>query len=237
MKYNWDVNKVKDAVSNSVSFSEVLRKLGIPIQGNNSYTLRSLLDKYNISYSHFTGRARYYKKTNSVDIEEYTSNKRPIKTSDLKSKLFKLGIKQNKCEICGISEWNGLPLTCQIHHKDGNNKNNNIDNIQILCPNCHSQTENYRKDLVERYNKAEKRYCKICGREITRNASMCSNCMHLHRRKVERPEKEQLLEDWKEFRNIIKISIKYGVSDNCIRKWLKDYNLPYRKKDLINLGY
>lgn len=236
MKYDWNINKVKDAVADSVSFCEVLRKLNIPIQGNNSTTLRNLLNEYNIDYSHFTGRARIYRKK-SVDIEEYISNNKTIKASSLKRKLFELGIKQNKCDVCGISEWNGKPIVCQLHHIDGNNNNNNIENLQILCPNCHSQTENYRKDLVQRYNKQEKRYCKICGKEITRNASLCSNCMHINRRKVERPEKEQLIEDWRKYKNMVRISMKYGVSDNAVRNWLKSYNLPYKTKELINLGY
>lgn len=49
-----------------------------------------------------------------------------------------------KCEICGIKEWNGKPIRLEIHHIDGDRTNNNMDNLQILCPNCHSQTENFR---------------------------------------------------------------------------------------------
>ena len=60
--------------------------------------------------------------------------------------LYKLGLKQDKCELCG---WSEKPLgykysTCEIHHIDGNPKNNRLDNIQILCPNCHSLTGNFR---------------------------------------------------------------------------------------------
>ena len=60
-----------------------------------------------------------------------------------KKRLFKEHIKENKCEICGITEWNNKPIICQLHHKDGNHLNNNLENLQILCPNCHSQTDNY----------------------------------------------------------------------------------------------
>lgn len=236
MKYNWNIEKIKDAVKNSVSFCEVLRKLEIPIQGNNSSTLKRIVKEHNIDYSHFTGRAKKYRNSKEVDIHKYLSNEISIKASDLKRRLYNSGLKENKCEICGISEWNGKPISCQLHHIDGNNKNNNISNLQILCPNCHSQTENSRKDIAERYNKSEKRYCKICGKEITQNASMCSICSHENRRKVERPSKEQLINDWKENKCMVKLSIKYGVSDTAVRKWFKYYNLPYRKKDIINFG-
>lgn len=236
MKYDWNIEKIKEAVCSSISFCEVLRKLNIPIQGNNSSTLRKLLNDHKIDYSHFTGRARNYNKSN-VGIDEYISNKIRIKSGSLKKKLFDIGVKQNKCDICGISEWNGKPITCQLHHIDGNNMNNSIENLQILCPNCHSQTTKYGNKSIERYNKSAKRFCKICGKEITKSASVCSNCMHINKRKVERPSKEQLLKDWGQHKNINSISIKYGVSDNAIRKWFKYYDLPFRKKDLINFGY
>ena len=50
----------------------------------------------------------------------------------------------HKCEKCGVSnEWNGMPLTLQVDHIDGNASNNDIHNLMILCPNCHSQTDTY----------------------------------------------------------------------------------------------
>lgn len=84
------------------------------------------------------------KKQPSVSIQEILENKVPCQSFKLKFKLFNEGIKTNKCERCGISEWNGKPLNCELHHIDGNNANNNLDNLIILCPNCHSQTENFR---------------------------------------------------------------------------------------------
>lgn len=61
-----------------------------------------------------------------------------INYSKLKSKLIRDGLKENKCELCGISTWQGVDLTLQLHHKDGNHYNNNLNNLAILCPNCHS---------------------------------------------------------------------------------------------------
>ena len=50
----------------------------------------------------------------------------------------------NKCNICGISEWQGKPIVLEIHHKDGNHQNDDRDNVEALCPNCHSQTAFWR---------------------------------------------------------------------------------------------
>ena len=71
--------------------------------------------------------------------------KKTLVTSKLRRKLIEDGIKEKKCEMCGNSEWMGIPITLELHHKDGNRYNNNIENLQILCPNCHSLTPNHSK--------------------------------------------------------------------------------------------
>ena len=61
----------------------------------------------------------------------------------VKQHLIKAGILVNRCEQCGISEWRGLPLTIQIDHRNGRKNDHRIENLRMLCPNCHSQTETY----------------------------------------------------------------------------------------------
>lgn len=229
MKYDWNLERIKKIVPQCINFTEVLERLSIPRQGNNSKTLRRILDENNIDYSHFTGRARVYTNT-SISIKEYLSNRVKIKSGELKIKLLKEGLKENKCEICGITEWQGKPIVCQLHHIDGNNQNNNLENLQILCPNCHSQTENYCGKA--NVNKT-KYYCKDCGKEINKGSVYCTICSHKHTRKVEdRPSKEELLQDFKELKSFVKIGTKYGVSDNAIRKWFIQVGLPSKSKEL-----
>ena len=59
-------------------------------------------------------------------------------------KNFIIETKGNMCEVCGISEWNGKVLVFDLEHKDGNSENNDIENLCLLCPNCHSQTTTYK---------------------------------------------------------------------------------------------
>lgn len=59
----------------------------------------------------------------------------------LKKTLYE---KSNKCNICGISEWNGINIMLELNHIDGNSMNNNIENLELICPNCHSQTPTYK---------------------------------------------------------------------------------------------
>jgi hypothetical protein len=61
------------------------------------------------------------------------------------SSLKKWYLEDNQnCERCGISEWNGLPIILEVHHKDSDTTNNTFDNFEALCPNCHSLTEGWR---------------------------------------------------------------------------------------------
>ena len=63
---------------------------------------------------------------------------------NLKKRLLKTGIKKNECEKCGQkSEWNGDILSMHLHHKDGNGRNNLLENLEMICPNCHSQTKSW----------------------------------------------------------------------------------------------
>ncbi len=61
-----------------------------------------------------------------------------------KLKLLKDGIKPHKCELCNNTEWLSKPIALELHHIDGNSENNNLTNLQMLCPNCHATTPNYR---------------------------------------------------------------------------------------------
>ncbi|MGB3852153.1 MAG: HNH endonuclease signature motif containing protein [Tunicatimonas sp.] len=81
-----------------------------------------------------------------IPLEEIIeSNLHPYyQTYKLKQRLLAKGIKKNQCERCGIIEWNGKSINVELHHIDGNRTNHFIDNLMMLCPNCHSQTINYR---------------------------------------------------------------------------------------------
>jgi Zn finger protein HypA/HybF involved in hydrogenase expression len=61
----------------------------------------------------------------------------------IKQRLIRLGLKQHRCETCGISEWLGKPLSLALHHINGDGDDNRLENLEPLCPNCHSQTENF----------------------------------------------------------------------------------------------
>jgi 5-methylcytosine-specific restriction endonuclease McrA len=68
---------------------------------------------------------------------------RPTSRAHLKARLIAAGLKQNRCEICGITQWMGKPVNMQLHHENGDGSDNRIENLQFLCGTCHSQTDTY----------------------------------------------------------------------------------------------
>lgn len=224
-KYEYNKEKIIEAVRDSTSYSEVLRKIGIPVQGNNTATLKKLLDEWGIETSHFTGH-KIYNGTTYISAKEYLNSNKIIASCKLLNKLYKEEYKEPKCERCGITEWNGEKITFQLHHIDGNHNNNTLENLQVLCPNCHSQTDNYCGNAAPK----EKYYCKECGKELKTKCAtgLCFYCAIKKRRKAERPDLEVLLGDIANL-GYLGTGRKYGVSDNTIRKWITMY-----KKELNN---
>ena len=68
-----------------------------------------------------------------------------VKSKTLKYKLIRDGLKEDVCECCGLSEWLGVKLVLELHHKNGDHYDNDLDNLVILCPNCHSIQDSHKQ--------------------------------------------------------------------------------------------
>lgn len=107
-------------------------------------TLNAYLKKMGIEYKGNQGGKGIKVDPKYKTAKEYIQSS-CIKSSKLKDKLIRDGIKINCCECCGLTQWQGVELVLELHHKDGNHYNNNLNNLVILCPNCHSIQESHKK--------------------------------------------------------------------------------------------
>jgi len=89
-------------------------------------------------------------KKTKFDIKDILAGKHPqYPTSHLSKRLVKEGYKLYKCESCGIEDYNGKAISLELNHIDGNNGNHALNNLELLCPNCHSQTDTYRSKKLK----------------------------------------------------------------------------------------
>ncbi|HSD22934.1 MAG TPA: hypothetical protein VLB79_01265 [Solirubrobacterales bacterium] len=78
-----------------------------------------------------------------IPLEDLLVRGRRTSRGHLKARLITAGLKENRCEICGINHWMGKPVNMQLHHINGDGLDNRIGNLQLLCGTCHSQTDTY----------------------------------------------------------------------------------------------
>lgn len=132
-----------EIVRDSHSYSDCLRALGLTTNGGSSTdVLKERIRTLECSTEHFHGKnGDSTKKYNLDEILVKDSTYKNI--SRLKERLLRENLLEYKCSICGISEWQGKSISLQLDHINGVNNDHRLENLRLLCPNCHSQTETY----------------------------------------------------------------------------------------------
>ena len=116
-------------------------------------TLNNYLKKMDIVYNGQQNKKGQQKGNNKYKSAlDYIESGQHITSSRLKEKLIRDGIKKEECELCGAREWLGKKLPLELHHKNGNHFDNNLNNLQILCPNCHSIQEGNSGSNIGKYS-------------------------------------------------------------------------------------
>ena len=110
----------------------------------NPKTINPILDRLGLKYDGNKAGKGLNKGKYALTLEEYLATSVDIQSNKIRIKLLAEGLKEHKCECCGLEIWLGRPIPLELHHKDGNRHNNTIENFALLCPNCHAFTESYR---------------------------------------------------------------------------------------------
>lgn len=144
--HKYSENQLRDAVKRSASMRQVLQKLNVAAYGGNYDVLRKAIKHFNMDTSHFTGQAwnKGKKLPPKQPIKNYLNNKFPIQSFKLKNRLIKEGIFEHRCSKCEHTKWFNQPIPLELDHINGDNKDNRIKNLRLLCPNCHALTPTYR---------------------------------------------------------------------------------------------
>lgn len=144
---NYTKEQLEEAVKNSKSYKKVMEYLNIKAMGGNYATIKKKVIELNLDTSHFTGMlwSKGLKIGDKYPTIDYLTNLRCICSHKLKKRLIKEKYFDYKCYKCNLNEWNNLPIPLELEHIDGDHSNNRIENLTILCPNCHAQTATYRR--------------------------------------------------------------------------------------------
>jgi hypothetical protein len=137
------------AVADSLAMAQVLVKLGLVPAGGNYKTVQEKIKIYQIDTSHFTGAAwnqgeRFRPFGKYPELADLLVKGSSCQSFKLKNRLLKAGLFQPACSGCGLSEWLGQPIPLELDHINGVNNDNQVENLRLLCPNCHALTATYR---------------------------------------------------------------------------------------------
>lgn len=150
-KRSWSDDQLVNAVAESFSYSQVITALGLKAGGGTYDHLKDTIQRLGLSTSHFTGQLWSKGKTlpvryshHKLQLEDVLiSGEIRMSSHALKKRLIKEGIFEHRCDLCGITEWMGNPCPIELDHINGDRKDNRLQNLRVVCPNCHAQTDTY----------------------------------------------------------------------------------------------
>jgi len=148
-KRKWSEEDLRSAVKKSISIRQVLHCLNLKEAGGNYVQIQKYIEFFSIDSSHFLGRG-WNKGTTRLfrpitPLEEILVENSYFQSHKLKNRLIAIGLKKPMCEECGWAQKSDdgrLPL--ELDHINGNKCDNRLDNLRILCPNCHSLNPTHR---------------------------------------------------------------------------------------------
>lgn len=217
----WTDDDLAAAIAASRTIADALRLMGLSVSPGNYKTVAKYVKLLGLSTDHHTGKAHGTSITpQKQPLESILVQGSTYNTSHLRKRLIKEGLLEEGCAECSLGpEWRGRPLTLQLDHVNGDPSDNRLENLRLLCPNCHTQTKNFTgRNIRGRYRKAVRR-CE-CGTPISKTSEACNRCRGLRASKITWPPADKLALDVARS-SYTDVAKELGVSDNAIRKYLR----------------
>jgi hypothetical protein len=174
MYSEYSVEQLKEVISCCKNIKVICHTLKIHYSYNNH--IKSFIEAHQIDTSHFLTS----KDTKRIPIKErLVKGCSNVKPDTIKNYLLREKIVENNCSVCKIPPvWNELPLTLQLDHINGDHSDNRVENLRLICPNCHTQTDTFtgknRRDYVEKK-------CKKCKKQVKNSniTNYCGKCINM----------------------------------------------------------
>lgn len=223
-KRKWNESQLRRAVHESKSVTEVIKRLGMAVSGSNAHNISRNIKKFGMETSHFD--SLYWHKRNGIATSKMSNEDIFVKGGTtsrnfIRKRIIKDNLLEYKCSKCNINEWLGEELILHLDHINGDRYDNRLENLRWLCPNCHTQTSTWGQ-------KKKGRKCVDCGGPISHSSSgRCRVCSNKHNGKnqptrINWPKTSELIRMTQET-SFLEVSRKLGVSDNAIRKRIRNH--------------
>lgn len=222
VRRTWTDEQFIDAVKNNETVADVIKELGLYLGRGNYQTIYRNVKRLDLDTSHWLGRGFNKERPNNwskTPNEKIFIENSYFHAQGVKDRVIKENLIEYKCQKCGIErEWQGELLVLQLDHINGIHNDNRLDNLRFLCPNCHSQTNNWSG----RKNRSDVTYkCESCGTQTKGKGKICLRCASLRQKtKIDWPPTEDLISMVKTS-SYVAVAKKLGVSDNAVRFRIK----------------
>lgn len=229
--WNIPADEFQELLDTSDSIVDVLRKVGLDPYNGNHKTINQRVKEEGFDTSKLKRNRKIASdafmkslgKKNTYSLDDVLVENSNYDNKSLKNRLVSEGLMKNKCFTCGNDgEWNGEKLVLQIDHINGVNNDNRLENLRLLCPNCHSQTETFCGRRLKMYGS-----CDDCGDRIHRKSKKCLKCssksngVNQRRFEISKEDLKELISNYP----MTTVGKMLGVSDNAVRKRCKTFGL------------